>query len=104
MTPARITTTMIERFMTLRLYSSPLPLAVDAASRRVARIGRRGVRAADAAALRRGDDRDVRGLQARLLQAVELHDRAPVGEDRLQLVVLRGCEIALRLHDEVVRR
>src|SRR5690349_15481817 len=111
----RTTTMMIERFMMLRVYAvagsaargSEVParqarpvrrtllLAVAAAAAGVARVGRGAIRAARAAALRRRDDRDVRVLQRRLLQALELDHRAPVAQDCLQLVVLRGGEIAL---------
>ena len=41
---------------------------------------------------------------AGLLHALELDDRLAIGEDRLQLVVLRGRQIALRQHDLIVRR
>src|SRR5262249_58241408 len=47
---------------------------------------------------------DVQVLQRRLLQVLELDERFAVVEDRLQLVVLRRREIALRLNHVVVGR
>src|SRR4051794_6622014 len=47
---------------------------------------------------------DVQVLQRRLLQAFELDERLAVVQDRLELVALRGREIALREDHVVVRR
>src|SRR5882672_6571161 len=49
------------------------------------------------------NDRDIPG-RSRLLHSVELHERLAVGENRLQLVVLRRRKVALRLDDVEVGR
>src|SRR5581483_10321394 len=95
---------MIERLMMLSVCPGRRPLPSRGRRIGVAGIRRRGVRAARAAALRRRDDRDVRVLQRGLLETLELDLRAPIREDRRELVVLRGGQVALGLYDEVVRR
>ena len=85
-----ISRTMIARFMSVR--------PVD---RRVAATA--GVRAA-AVSPTGSSTVTFEVLQRRLLQALELDERLAVVQDRLQLVVLRGRQIALRLDDEVVGR
>src|SRR5438034_3882331 len=88
--PATTTTTTSARFMLLTAASA---LRATAGARR---------RRAHAAA--RVQHSDVQVLQRRLLQAFELDERFAIVQNLPQLRVARVGQIALRLHDEVVRR
>ena len=84
--------TIIERFMMLRVPSRSFAIV------------RRGVRRQPGPASLHYRPRMVMfALDGRgLLEPFQLDHRTPIRQNRRQFVVLRGGEIALRLHDEVV--
>src|SRR5689334_23282327 len=93
---ATIRMTVTALFIDVLVFSYASPLLRD--HRRTAAPDRRRVQAAGA------EHRDPERAQRRLLQPLELDERLAVAKHRLQPVVVRRRQIALRLDDEIVRR
>src|SRR5438270_33607 len=83
---------MIARFM--NVSRALLPACDDC---RPAAADRGGVQSAGA------QDGDAQARQRRLLKPLELDERLAIVPDVPKLGVLRGCQVALRQHDVVVR-
>src|SRR5437016_2410221 len=90
---------MINRTVMARFIWSSVGSLLPACSAAGCRAG--GRRAGDAAG---GQHGDTQVLKRRLLLPLELDERFAVVENRAQFAVPRVRQIALRLHDEVVRR